>query len=123
MSAIRSKNTKPEILVRKELYKLGLRFRIHSKLPGKPDIVFLRKRVAIFVNGCFWHGHGCKLDHNPKTNVKFWSTKIEKNKIRDKNVAKELKSLGWEILTIWECDIEMNLQKPVTQAKKFLDSR
>lgn len=122
MSAIRSKNTKPEIAVRKGLYKLGLRFRIHSKLPGKPDIVFPNKKTAIFINGCFWHGHKCKFDHDPKTNTKFWSEKIISNKIRDKRSIKELKALGWKTTTIWECEIKKKLPKSVRRIEKLLEN-
>ena len=120
MFAIVSKNTKPEIAVRKGLYKLGLGFRIHSKLPGKPDIIFPSRKVAIFINGCFWHGHGCEFDHKPKTNVKFWLEKIKTNKIRDKKALKDLKSLGWKTLTVWECEIEKNLEKSVNKIEKLL---
>lgn len=121
MSAIRSKNTKPEITIRKELYRFGVRFRIHFNLPGKPDIVFPHKKVAIFINGCFWHGHGCKLDHDPKTNMKFWFTKIIANKIRDKKALKELKLLGWKTLTVWECEIEKKLQKSVKKIENSIN--
>jgi DNA mismatch endonuclease, patch repair protein len=78
MSLIRAKNTKPELLVRKALHKLGLRYRIHYPLLGKPDIAFPSKKLTIFIHGCFWHGHGCKFDHKPKSNKLFWSSKIIK---------------------------------------------
>lgn len=120
MSAIKSINTKPEISIRKGLYKLGLRFRTHSKLPGRPDVIFLKKKIAIFVNGCFWHGHKCKFDHIPKTNSEFWSIKIKNNKIRDQKVIKQLKSQGWKILTVWECEIEKHLERSVVYIMKFV---
>ncbi len=113
MSLIRAKNTLPELLVRKGLYKLGFRYRIHYPLPGKPDITFPSKKVVIFIQGCFWHGHGCKFDHLPKTNKKFWSSKIINNKNRDSKNNIELKKQNWEIITIWECEIKTNLKNGI----------
>lgn len=110
MSKIRGKNTKLEILVRKELFKRGKRYMLNSNLPGKPDIVFLPKKVAVFVNGCFWHQHGCSLSYMPKTNVDFWKTKLNKNKERDKNVREKLKSIGWKFIDVWECEIEKDIR-------------
>lgn len=105
MSKITSKNTKPEILVRKLLYRLGFRYRLHYKgLPGKPDVVFISRKKAIFVNGCFWHGHGCRLSSHPKSNVEYWENKIARNKARDSISLEALESLGWETLTVWECE-------------------
>ena len=108
MSKIRSKNTKPEILLRSLLHQKGLRFRIHRKdLPGKPDIVFPSQRVAIFVNGCFWHFHkNCNEGRIPSTNSKFWKNKLEKNIEKDAKVLKELILLGWNVIIVWECEIE-----------------
>jgi DNA mismatch endonuclease (patch repair protein) len=111
MSLIKSKNTKPELVLREELCKRHLRYRIQYKIRGKPDIVFPKKKIAIFVNGCFWHGHGCAYDHEPKTNTSFWSSKIRNNKIRDKKNQIELSKIGWKVLVIWECNIEENLNK------------
>lgn len=107
MSQIKSRDTKPEILVRKFLFAKGFRYRLHDKrLPGKPDIVFPRRRKVIFVNGCFWHGHeGCSYFTTPKTRTEWWTMKIEKNKQRDKRNSKLLKSMGWEIITIFECEL------------------
>lgn len=113
MSLIRTKNTQPELLIRKELYKLGLRYRIHYSLPGKPDIVFPSKKLAIFVQGCFWHGHGCKVDHIPRSNKKFWFTKIINNKMRDIKNSEKLNKLGWKIITTWECEIRASLKDQV----------
>jgi DNA mismatch endonuclease (patch repair protein) len=101
MASIKSKNTKPELLVRKYLFSQGLRYRIHSRLPGKPDITFPSKQIAVFIHGCFWHGHGCKLDHIPKSNNVFWQEKITKNKQRDERVSGELHNLGWITYVIW----------------------
>jgi len=108
MSKIRSKNTKPEKLLRSLLHKKGLRFRIHRKdLPGKPDIVFPKPRVAIFVHGCFWHFHkDCNEGRIPSTNSKFWKNKLEKNIAKDKKVIKELILMGWNVIIVWECEIE-----------------
>lgn len=104
MSSIRGKNTKPELIIRKKLYELGFRFRIHYPLVGRPDIVFPSRKVAIFVHGCFWHGHGCKNDHIPKINNKYWVSKIKKNKARDAKVRNYLTKSGWKVLVIWECE-------------------
>jgi len=107
MSQIRSKNTKPELIVRSWLHKQGYRFRLHDKkLPGKPDIVLKKYKTVIFVHGCFWHGHkNCKYYVVPKTRTKWWLDKINGNKARDKNTQRELKKLGWKIINIWQCKI------------------
>ena len=107
MSRIRGKNTKPEILVRKGLHARGFRFRIHNKkLPGSPDIVLPKYRVAIMVNGCFWHGHkGCQYATRPKTNVEFWEAKIARNRHRDEVTEAHLQALGWHVIVVWECEI------------------
>ena len=106
MSAIRGKNTKPEILVRKGLHARGFRFRLHNKkLPGSPDIVLPKYGVAIMVNGCFWHGHkGCRYATKPKTNIEFWETKIARNRHRDEVTNAHLEALGWYVITVWECE-------------------
>jgi DNA mismatch endonuclease, patch repair protein len=104
MSRIGSKNTTPELVVRSIAHCLGYRFRLHRKeLPGTPDLVFPKMHKIIFVNGCFWHGHYCKLEKMPKSKVEFWATKIEKNRMRDRRNLKELKALGWKVLVVWEC--------------------
>jgi len=106
MSRIRSKNTKPEIIVRRYLYSKGLRYRIHANLPGKPDLVFRQRKIVVFVNGCFWHGHeGCKDFSIPKTRSDFWQEKIGKNISRDKKNYEILKNEGWRVLRIWECEL------------------
>ncbi|MCX4262968.1 MAG: very short patch repair endonuclease [Alistipes sp.] len=107
MSHIRSKNTKPEILVRHELFRRGYRYRINvSKLPGKPDIVLPKYKTVIFINGCFWHGHeGCKHFVQPKSNVDYWKSKILRNQQRDKETILKLQQLGWKVVIIWECEI------------------
>lgn len=107
MSKISGKNTKPEIIVRKYLFSKGLRFRINVKaLPGKPDIVLPKFKVAIFVHGCFWHGHSCKRGKLPETNKEFWQNKINKNIDRDNKNLSELEEIGWKVITIWQCEIK-----------------
>lgn len=108
MAAIRAKNTKPEIIVRKFLWNNGYRYRLnHSKLPGKPDIVLRKYRTCIFVNGCFWHKHeGCRFFVVPKTRTEFWLNKLNRNQERDKEVKKQLAKMGWHSITIWECELK-----------------
>ena len=111
MSHIRSKDTKPEQLVRQALWHKGFRYRLHVKdLPGKPDIVLPKYKTAIFVNGCFWHGHkGCKDFVIPKSNTSFWLEKIGKNKNRDEQNITALISAGWIVITIWECELKKSV--------------
>ena len=108
MSRIRNKNTKPEELVRKYLFSCGLRYRKNdSRLPGTPDIVLPKYRTVIFVNGCFWHAHeGCKFFVWPKNNAEFWKEKISSNVERDLRNNARLVSLGWNVITIWECELK-----------------
>ena len=107
MSAIKSKNTKPEIKVRKVLHSMGYRFRLHSKdLPGSPDIVLPKYKTVIFVHGCFWHRHqNCKYASTPKTRKEFWNKKFNENINRDKINQENLSSKGWKIIVVWECEI------------------
>lgn len=106
MSRIRGKNTKPELIIRKLLHAAGLRFRLHRKdLPGKPDIVLPRYGFAIFVNGCFWHGHQCSLFRMPSTNSEFWQNKIGGNMERDKQRIRQLVEAGWRVGVVWECSL------------------
>ena len=108
MSAIKSKNTKPEIKVRKVLHSMGYRFRLHSKdLPGSPDIVLPKYKTVIFVHGCFWHRHeNCKYASTPKTRQEFWNKKFNENINRDKINQEFLSSKGWKIIIVWECEIK-----------------
>ena len=107
MSAIHSRNTKPEMIVRRYLFSHGFRYRLnHPRLPGHPDIVMRKYRTVIFVNGCFWHGHeNCNHYSQPKTNIKFWQAKIERNKSRDLAQRKQLAAMGWHTITVWECQL------------------
>ena len=108
MSCIKGKNTKPEEIVRKALFSNGFRYRKNdSRLPGTPDIVLPKYRTVIFVNGCFWHGHkGCKYFVVPKTNTEFWFNKINSNIDRDAIKATQLRELGWQVITVWECELK-----------------
>jgi len=108
MSAIKSKNTKPEIAVRKLLHSMGYRFRLHRKdLPGSPDIVLPKYKTVIFVHGCFWHRHqNCKYASTPKTRQEFWNKKFNENINRDKINQENLSSKGWKIIIVWECEIK-----------------
>ncbi|NLR58905.1 DNA mismatch endonuclease Vsr [Chitinophaga polysaccharea] len=108
MSRIKSKNTKPEILVRKFLFAHGLRYKLHDNtLPGKPDLVFPRYRKVVFINGCFWHGHkGCKYSTIPKTRTTWWLEKITKNMENDSKVIHSLKQLHWDVIIVWGCQLK-----------------
>ncbi len=107
MSLIRSKDTKPEITLRKALHGLGLRYTLQNNpLPGKPDLVFPRHKVALFVHGCFWHRHeGCKVATTPKSNTGFWLAKFERNVVRDLAARQALEALGWRVEVVWECEL------------------
>ena len=107
MSGIRGKDTRPELLIRLALHRLGFRYRLHNRnLPGRPDLVLPRYGAAIQVHGCFWHGHDCHLFKWPSSRVKFWRSKIEGNRARDALSSAELSRLGWRTLTIWECALK-----------------
>ena len=110
MSKIRSTNTKPEMLLRKRLFAEGFRYRINDrKLPGKPDLVFKKYNTVIFVHGCFWHGHqDCRHFVVPKTRTEFWTEKINGNRERDQRNNALLKKAGWNVITVWECDMKKN---------------
>ena len=108
MAAVRGKDTKPEMLVRRAAHRLGLRFRLHGKdLPGRPDLVFPKWKTVVFVNGCFWHRHeGCRLATIPKSNVRFWKNKFAENVSRDAKNYLRLKQLGWRVIVLWQCEIK-----------------
>ena len=146
MAAIRSKDTNPEMIVRRELWKRGFRYRLnHKRLPGHPDLVLRKYRTCIFVNGCFWHGHGvalpqiadvrskmegegtncllplesskcCKI---PKTNREFWEAKIRRNKERDKEEQKKLATMGWHCITVWECELKPSKREETLESIAF----
>ncbi len=113
MSRIRSKDTKPEMLVRKFLHKNGFRYRLHVKdMPGKPDIVLPKYKTVIFIHGCFWHGHeGCKYYVVPKSRTEWWLNKIGTNTINDSNAENLLAAAGWNIIKIWECELKNKIQE------------
>jgi DNA mismatch endonuclease (patch repair protein) len=116
MRAIRSKDMRPELAVRSLVHRLGYRFRLHRKeLPGKPDLVFVSRRKVIFVHGCFWHAHECKIAHTPKSNLAYWSPKLERNRARDEKNIGALTADGWKTMVIWECEIrsERTLKKRI----------
>ncbi len=123
MSRIRSKDTKPEIIIRSLLHRMCFRFRLHRKdLPGKPDIVLPKYKVVIFVHGCFWHRHtGCPRAHIPKTNIAYWEEKFRKNKRRDCDYQRKLKKLDWKVLVVWECQTKDSNQL-AQKLKRFLVS-
>ena len=124
MSRIRGKNTKPEILIRKSLFSKGFRYNLHSKnLPGKPDIVLPKYKTVIFVHGCFWHGHeGCQYYVIPKTRTEFWLNKINTNIQNDMKNLISLKNMGWNVITIWECETKKkkNIKVLIDQIEKEL---
>ena len=105
MGRIGSKNTAPELIVRRLLHSLGYRFRLHRKdLPGTPDIVLPARRKAIFVHGCFWHAHGCRIGQPPKSRPEFWEPKLARNRARDEENSRDLEHAGWDVLTVWQCE-------------------
>lgn len=131
MAAIRAKDTKPEILVRKYLWSHGFRYRLnHPRLPGKPDIVLRKYRTCVFVNGCFWHGHELQYDNDnflqssecckiPRSNTEFWVKKILRNKERDKEVQQKLLSMGWHSITMWECQLKPTMREKTLSSLAF----
>lgn len=106
MSRIRSKDTKPELFVRRAAWAAGFRYRLHGKgLQGRPDLVFASLRTVVFVHGCFWHGHSCQKGRIPQGNSEFWRAKFAANKLRDRRNREHLKRLGWDVYTVWECSL------------------
>ena len=132
MASIRSKDTKPEMIVRRGLWERGFRYRLnHKRLPGHPDLVLRKYRTCIFVNGCFWHGHlvdlkvfensdCCKI---PKTNRDFWVAKIRRNQERDTRVQHELAAMGWHSITIWECELKPKIQEKTLESLAYTLNR
>ena len=134
MAAIRSKDTKPEMIVRRGLWKRGFRYRLnHKRLPGHPDLVLRKYRTCIFVNGCFWHGHHINLQFDdlqftisnsgcckiPKTNREFWVAKIRRNKERDKEEQRKLAEMGWHCITVWECELKPSKREETLESIAF----
>lgn len=127
MSGIRSRNTRPECAIRKALHRAGFRYRLHAaKVPGKPDMVFARYRAAVFVHGCFWHGHDCPAFRLPATRTEFWAAKIAANQKRDAVVAEQLTAAGWRRAVVWECAIRgknrLGLERTVDAIIQWLRS-
>jgi len=128
MAGIRGRDTRPEKLIRSGLHLMGFRFRLHpAGLPGKPDLVLPRYRAAIFIHGCFWHGHDCPLFRMPGNNRGFWEAKIAANRERDEEVSALLRELGWRQLTIWECAIrgagQLGLEEVLRRSAAWIRSR
>ena len=123
MSRVRSKGSRPEMAVRRLLFSLGYRYRLHRKdLPGCPDIVFGKRRKVIFVHGCFWHRHqGCALARLPKSRLDFWIPKLEGNRTRDETNRGRLEDQGWQVLTVWECELG-DAERLVGVMRRFLDA-
>lgn len=121
MASNRSSNTKPEMLVRKYLWRHGFRYRLNNpRLPGHPDIVLRKYRTCVFVNGCFWHGHkNCKYFRMPKSNVKFWEKKINRNRERDKEEQKKLAEMGWHVIVVWECELKPKVREQTLKSLAF----
>lgn len=124
MARVRSRDTKPEMVVRRLLHSMGYRYRLHrSDLPGRPDIVFGKRRKVIFIHGCFWHRHDdpeCRLARLPKSRLEFWEPKLKGNAERDTKRQKALNQLGWDILVVWECELRQSEQLE-NKLKKFLE--
>jgi DNA mismatch endonuclease, patch repair protein len=120
MRAIRSKDMRPELAVRSLVHRMGYRYSLHKKdLPGKPDLVFVSRRKIIFVHGCFWHSHGCKYSHVPKSNLAYWLPKLKRNRIRDRKNLQLLSKNGWTVLVIWECETRTEAELAL-RLKRFL---
>ena len=121
MSLVRCKDTKPELLVRRLVHSLGYRYRLHrADLPGKPDMVFPARKKVIFIHGCFWHGHKCRLGRMPKSSLDYWQNKIAYNKARDQRTLRRLRNLDWKCLTIWECSLH-DERRLAVRIKRFLE--
>lgn len=120
MSGIRGKDTKPELIVRSFLHRAGLRFRVHTKLPGKPDLALRKYGTVLFVHGCFWHRHrGCRYATTPANNAEFWRDKLDSNLRRDAQVKRQLRKLGWSVRVIWSCQLKQRkLDTLVAQIRK-----
>jgi DNA mismatch endonuclease, patch repair protein len=122
MAAVKSKDTGPELAIRRALHRRGYRYALHpSDLPGKPDLVFRSRQKIVFVHGCFWHGHRCKKGRLPKTKKDFWNSKVDNNKARDIRVVRLLRRGGWSVLTVWQCQTR-DMKMLVDKIARFLES-
>lgn len=123
MQSVHSEDTKPELQVRRELFRAGFRYRLHRRdLPGSPDIFLLKYGVVIFINGCFWHQHGCKFTSRPKSNTDFWNNKFDNNVVRDIKTNWELSLQGFRVATVWECSIKSDFERTMERLKAFIAS-
>jgi len=121
MQAVKSKDTKPEMVVRRLLHSMGYRYRLHRKsLPGKPDIVFPGRNKVVFVHGCFWHWHGCSKGHLPRSRLEYWKPKLAKNVERDRTKEEQLVSLGWDVFVVWQCQTR-DTDLLGSELRRFLD--
>ncbi|MGN0923235.1 very short patch repair endonuclease [Ectopseudomonas mendocina] len=122
MSRVKGKNTAPELVVRRLVFGMGYRYRLHLKnLPGRPDLAFPGRKKVIFVNGCFWHGHtGCRYGQLPKTRLEYWQDKIKRNKKRDEENIYSLETNGWQVLTIWQCELR-NIEHLREKLSNFIE--
>lgn len=120
MALVRSKHTKPEMLVRRLVHGLGYRYRLHgTDLPGTPDLVFRARKKVVFVHGCFWHGHKCRLGRMPKSKLEYWMPKISNNRQRDLHNLRSLRGMRWRVLVLWECELQKH-DRLVDKIKAFL---
>ena len=121
MSRVKQKNTKPEIIVRSLLHHLGFRFRLPRKphLPGRPDVIFPKRRKVIFIHGCFWHGHDCPRGKRPSSNQTFWNAKLDRNTKRDAEAVDKLQNMGWDVKIVWECELR-DLDRLRAELESFL---
>ena len=119
MSKIRGRDTKPELVLRRLLHALGLRYRLHQRgLPGRPDLVFAKYKAVVFVHGCFWHRHpGCNIATTPKSNTPFWTSKFENNVARDRRDLEALRGLGWKVFVVWECELNSGVKARATSER------
>lgn len=118
MASIKQRDTAPERVVRQGLHRLGLRFRVNvDGLPGRPDLVFPKYATVVFVHGCFWHGHRCRAGRAPSTNLGYWTEKLQANRARDRRQSRQLRRLGWHVLTVWECRLKPPADATRTLAK------
>lgn len=123
MQAVHSEDTQPEMLVRQALFQDGFRYRLHRRdLPGSPDLFILKYNVVVFVNGCFWHQHGCKLTSRPKSNSAYWNDKFTNNIVRDIKTSWKLSLLGYRVATLWECSIKGEFERTIERLVSFVKS-